>query len=67
MAPISEIQSFRIDTESDADEYLDELLRDSKYRSMDEIEGRAQTLIKDEKIRDYFVERGKEKLKTAIR
>jgi hypothetical protein len=62
---IGPIEPFVIDHESIADTYLDDLLKEPKYRSMDVIEQRANKHIKDARIRDYFITKGKEMVASA--
>lgn len=56
------IESFKIETEFEADEYLDDLLSRPKFRSMDEVNIRARKYIIDERIRDYFIEQAERRL-----
>jgi hypothetical protein len=52
---IGPVGPFRIESESEADEYLRDLLSHPEYRSMSEVCNRARALIKDQQLRDYFV------------
>jgi precorrin-6B methylase 2 len=58
------VESFIIDSESAADEYLRNLLEKHKYRSMNVVTMRAQKYIKDEHLKNYFINKAKEILKT---
>ena len=57
------IESYRIESESEADYYLKSILEKREYRSMDEVKMRAQKYIKDDHLRVYFINKGKEMLK----
>ena len=59
---MSKIETFMIESESEADAYLKDLLTKSEYRSMDEVAIRAQKLIKDENLKNYFINKAKESL-----
>jgi hypothetical protein len=56
---IGPVGPFRIEIESDADEYLKDLLSHPEYRSMSEVRSRAQALIEHQELRDYFVSAAK--------
>ena len=58
------VEPFIIENESEADDYLRGLLEKHEYRSMDEVNMRAQKYIKDEHLKTYFINRAKEILKT---
>lgn len=58
------VEPFIIESESEADSYLKDLLEKNEYRSIDEIKMRAQKYIKDPNIKNYFINKGKEILKT---
>ena len=60
--PIGPIGEFKIESESEADYYLRNLLAQHKYRSMDEVHSRARE-IKDPRIKLHFIDKGKEMLK----
>ncbi|OLP42746.1 hypothetical protein [Rhizobium oryziradicis] len=68
MENISSIQSYKISSMAEADEYLSELLSQERYRSLDEIERRAAVYIVDRDIAEYFLNKGRELLseRTAI-
>lgn len=53
------IEAFKIENESEADSYLKDLLAKPKYRSMNEVCVRAQKLIPDRRLRDYFINQAK--------
>ncbi len=57
---MNEIKPHMIESESEADAYLKDLLTKSEYRSMDEVKMRAQRLIKDENLKNYFINKAKE-------
>jgi hypothetical protein len=48
-----------IENETDADEYLTALLEKPEYRSMDEVHMRAAKYIKDEHVKNYFINKAK--------
>lgn len=56
------VESFVIDSESDADAYLKDLLKNDQYRSIDEVQIRAQKYIRDPIIKKYFIAKAKEML-----
>jgi hypothetical protein len=56
---VGPIETFSIQHESEADSYLEDLLAKPEYRSMDEVEKRAKNLIKDIRLRSYFLDRAK--------
>lgn len=58
------VAPFKIENESEADDYLKDLLGDQKFRSMNEVDMRAKKLIKDESLRNYFTNKAKEILQT---
>lgn len=53
-----EVESFSIDSEREADDYLSSLLETPQYRSADEIGQRAAMYVKDAILRVYFVTQG---------
>jgi hypothetical protein len=53
------IESFQIESESEADDYLKSLLERPEYRSMDEVRMRAQKYISNVRIKDYFINKAK--------
>ena len=57
------IEPFKIESESEADTYLIDLLAKKEYQSMLEVEQRASRFIPDEDLRIYFVNKAKEILK----
>lgn len=59
---VSPVQTFSIDNEDEADSYLGDLLANPAYRSMDEVERRAYNLIKDPRVKNYFLGRAKQML-----
>ena len=60
---VGPIQSFKIEDKSEADSYLTDLLKNPRYRSMNEVLIRAQQLITDDQIKSYFVNKAEELLK----
>ncbi|WP_445367849.1 hypothetical protein ACH5Y9_23980 [Methylomonas sp. BW4-1] len=57
------IEKFKIESESEADAFLRDLLSNQEYRSMNEVEYRAQELIINEPLRKYFMHKAQELLK----
>jgi hypothetical protein len=53
---------FEIDSESDADSYLEELFEMPENRAIDVLVGRAKEV--NEEYREYFINRGTEILRT---
>jgi transcriptional regulator with XRE-family HTH domain len=60
---IMKVETFKIESEAEADDYLKDLLEKDEYRSMNVVEVRAQELIKDEHLKNYFINKAKEILK----
>ncbi len=56
------VESFKIENEIYADEYLGALLAKPEYRSMNEVEMRAQKYIQDERVKKYFIGKAREML-----
>jgi hypothetical protein len=56
---VGPIETFVIEHESEADAYLDDLLKKPENRSMDVVERHADLRIKDASIRKYFIAKGK--------
>ena len=56
------IMKYMIESENEADAYLKDLLDKKEYRSISEITRRAQDLIKDEALSNYFINKGKDML-----
>ncbi len=54
------IKKFMIENESEADDFLSDLLTNEKYRSMDEVKMRSQELIKDINLQNYFINKARE-------
>lgn len=52
------IESFKIENEEEADAYLEDLLKNPDYRSLDEIKLRAQKLIPNRELANYFIAKG---------
>ena len=57
------IETFNIDIEFDADYFLSELLAEPKYRSIDEVAGRVQNVVKGKQLQKYCIDKAKEILK----
>jgi hypothetical protein len=60
---IGPVEPFKIENESEADAYLKELFEKQEYRSMDEAHRRAQELIEDARLKIYFINEARERLK----
>jgi hypothetical protein len=58
------VEPFKIESESEADDYLRALLEKYEYRSMNEVTMRAHKYIEDEHLENYFINKAKEILKT---
>ena len=56
------VEAFVIDNESDADAYLNDMLKNDNYRSIDEVQIRAEKYIKDPIIKKYFIAKAEEML-----
>jgi hypothetical protein len=56
------VESFVMDSKSEADAYLNGLFKDDKYRSIDEVLIRAEKYIRDPNIKKYFIAKAKEML-----
>ena len=54
-----EVSQFYIESELEADIYLTDLLKVDQYRSMDEIEFRAAKFVPDQRLKAYFLEKGR--------
>ena len=61
---IGPVEPFKIENESEADTYLKDLLARPEYRSMTEVQSRAQKDIPDPQLKKYFIDKAKEILKT---
>ena len=53
-----------LENESEAIAYLTDLLKQPKYQRMEEIISRAQDLIVDENLKNFFINNGNEMLIT---
>ncbi len=49
------VEKFKIESESEADSYLENLLSNKEFRSILIVEERAMNLIPDAKLRAYFI------------
>lgn len=59
------IEPFQIENESEADSYLHDLLSKPECRSIDVVRQRANTLIKDAALKNYFVTKATELLQAS--
>ena len=59
-----QIEPHKIQSELEADEYLEALFAHPEQMSMTELELHAQNRIVDKNIKAYFMSKGKEQLKT---
>ena len=59
------IETFKIESEAEANDYLRDLLARPEYRSMAEIEHRAHTVVSGDDLKKYFVAKGAEILKNT--
>ena len=57
------VEPFMIESESEADDYLRDLLSKDEYRSLNEVNIRAQKYIKDVNMKNYFINKATELLK----
>lgn len=53
------VEPFIIESEAEADNYLNDLLEELALRSMDEVYLRAHKLIRDENLKQYFINKAK--------
>lgn len=56
---VGPIETYKIETKTEADEYLKFLFEKQEYRSMDEVLMRARNHIIDEDIKTYFIQKAK--------
>ncbi len=56
---VGPIGPYVIESESEADDYLTALFEKPEYRSLDEVETRAAKYIKDERLKNYFINKAK--------
>jgi hypothetical protein len=56
---VGPIRSYVIESESEADDYLRDLFEKPEYRSMDEVQMRAAKYIKDQRLKNYFINKAK--------
>jgi hypothetical protein len=61
---VGPVQSYMIESEAEADNYLTALFEKPEYRSMDEVLARAAKYIKDPFVKDHFINKAKEYLKS---
>jgi hypothetical protein len=62
---VGPIQSFMIENETYADDYLTALFEKPEYRSMDVVRIRAAEHIKDQRLRNYFINKATELLRSC--
>lgn len=60
------IEPFKIESESEADAYLRDLLAKNEYRSISEVESRAIKFIEDKNLQKYFIRKGQAILDASI-
>lgn len=53
------ITPYKIESEAEANAYLNDLLEKKEYQSILEIERISLSLIDDDKLRTYFIEKAK--------
>jgi len=53
------IEPFKIQSEPEVEAYLADLFKNNTAIALEEIKGRAQKLIDDERLRQHFVDRAK--------
>lgn len=58
------VAAFTIENETYAENYLKSLFKNPAYRTMEEVQKRAQRYIVDAETRTYFIERGKSILRS---
>ena len=58
---IGPVESFKIESEAEADAYLKDLLAKPEHRSLTEVRVRMKSLIRDKRLQDYFVERANDR------
>jgi len=56
------VEPYVIESELEADAYLNDLLKNEKYRSIDEVRIRAEKYIRDTIIKKYFIAKAEEML-----
>jgi hypothetical protein len=61
---VGPIQTYMIENEPEADYYLTSLFDKSEYRSMDVVHVRAAEHIKDERLKNYFINKARELLRS---
>ena len=62
-AQMPNVESWKIESEAEADAYLKDMLSKPEYRRDDELLLRAQKHVPDAAIRVYFIDKGREMLK----
>ncbi|WP_116138083.1 hypothetical protein [Trinickia diaoshuihuensis] len=62
---VRNIESYKIESEDEADAYLKDLFSDPQRRSMAEAAARADKYITSEHIRNYFLSQAKKSLSTS--
>jgi hypothetical protein len=61
---IGPIEPFQIENEQEADDYLRDLFKKPEFRSLDEVHVRARKYIKSDHLKNYFINKASEFLKT---
>ena len=61
---VGPVEPFAIENELEADDYLRDLLEKPECRSMDEVHRRAQKYIKNDHLKNYFINKAKALLKS---
>ena len=56
------VKPYVIESELEADTYLNDLLKNEKYRSIEEVRIRAEKYIRDAIIKKYFIAKAEEML-----
>jgi hypothetical protein len=52
---VMKVEPFTIDSEAEADDYLNDLLKHPEYRSMDEVTMRAHKYIRDKNLQQRLI------------
>ena len=63
--PIGPFETYKIESNTEADHYLKELFKIPKYRSMDEVLIRSHD-VKGDELRKYFIEKGRKMLREFV-
>jgi hypothetical protein len=57
---VEPVRTYVIESEADADYYLTSLLEKPEYRSMDVVRIRAAEHIKDQRLKNYFINKARD-------